>query len=643
MAGMRLMYSYLSRNLQDDGVVSNTSPTFLSLIKSPFLVPFAYTDDGTQLTNTLNDVDVLGVSNPNAIIANAKNTDKHYRFGLSIAPVWDICKMFSLDGRFSYQLVNTREHYFSPMTGVSAVKVDGNNWQNTVKDQSVSQNSIYADFNARFHNDFNLHHVEALRDINENNISADNTYLKEREYYALLNNCNYYIQRLDTAVTHLESGRPVKYLRPYMAQAKAIRAWTYLNLCLDYGSVRYTTQPILDSEASETTTETLGLDQLLPLLISDLEGAEAWLPAYSSQTASNWVAGYADPGFTSSVNYESYAARQLMFPLRFVLGELYMWSEDFAKAAQAYYDLIYMDQLKMAQYRNLYDATGTTVTRRAWSNQFSGFSYQDILTAIVFDRNNAENRSQLYAMANTDYTIAPSEALIDDFNSQFYYTNRAISGDLRGLYGTYRLRANSTNANAQDAYITKYGYMTASSNYYVAPCRAALIWLRYAEAVNRLGKPKLAFNGFLKYGLSAYNINLYRDRDALSGEITGEPWMNFGQDNPDGTVAQVFSSNTIGFHGRGCGNTDMNEAYAIEEQPTLQDSILWVEDQLVTEYALETALEGNRFHDLMRISRYRNDPSYLASKVSGKFTDGQRTAVYNRLLDRQNWYLPEEK
>lgn len=136
----------------------------------------SYTDDGTQLTNTLNDIDVLGVSNPNAIIANAKNTDKHYRFGLSIAPVWDICKMFSLDGRFSYQLVNTREHYFSPMTGVSAVKVDGNNWQNTVKDQSVSQNSIYADFNARFHNDFNLHHVEARLGLRTMHSSLKSTY-----------------------------------------------------------------------------------------------------------------------------------------------------------------------------------------------------------------------------------------------------------------------------------------------------------------------------------------------------------------------------------------------------------------------------------------------------------------------------------
>lgn len=45
---------------------------------------------------------------------------------------------------------------------------------------------------------------QELRDINESNIESSNSYLQEREYYELLNNCNYYIQHLDTAVTKLE-------------------------------------------------------------------------------------------------------------------------------------------------------------------------------------------------------------------------------------------------------------------------------------------------------------------------------------------------------------------------------------------------------------------------------------------------------
>lgn len=474
---------------------------------------------------------------------------------------------------------------------------------------------------------------QELHDIAEFNIKSDNSYLREREYYTLLNNCNYYIEHLDTTVTKLVNGRSQKFLYPYLAQAKAIRAWTYLQLCLDYGTVKYATAPILTTNDTQQM-QVVDLDQLLPLLVSDLEKAQPWASVGTDDA--EWVAGLTDPGFSSSVNFGDYQAKQLLFPIQFVLGELYMWQQDFQKAVDCYYQLIVDNRLKLCQYRNGYNTTGTSVTTRNWSQQFSSFNYQDILTAIVANDNRTETRSHLNQMARQDYTIAPSIAMIETFDAQFYYTNRQISGDLRGLYGTYRM----TTGDDSHAEITKYNSMIASSRYYVAPVRASLIWLRYAECLNRLGKPKMAFNGFLKYGLSAYNINLYRDRDALSGEVNGEPWINFGQDNPEGELANIFKDNARGFHARGCGNTDMNESYTIEEQNSANDTLLWVEDQLVNEYVLETALEGNRFHDLMRISRYRNDPSYLADHVARKYPAAERAAIRSKLMDKRNWYLP---
>lgn len=474
---------------------------------------------------------------------------------------------------------------------------------------------------------------QELHDIAEFNVKSDNSYLREREYYTLLNNCNYYIEHLDTTVTKLVNGRSQKFLYPYLAQAKAIRAWTYLQLCLDYGTVKYTTAPILTTNDTQQM-QVVDLDQLLPLLVSDLEKAQPWASVGTDDA--EWVAGLTDPGFSSSVNFGDYQAKQLLFPIQFVLGELYMWQQDFQKAVNCYYQLIVDNRLKLCQYRNGYNTTGTSVTTRNWSQQFSSFNYQDILTAIVANDNRTETRSHLNQMARQDYTIAPSTAMIETFDAQFYYTNRQISGDLRGLYGTYRM----TTGDDSHAEITKYNSMIASSRYYVAPVRASLIWLRYAECLNRLGKPKMAFNGLLKYGLSAYNINLYRDREALSGEVNGEPWINFGQDNPEGELANIFKDNVRGFHARGCGNTDMNESYTIEEQNSANDTLLWVEDQLVNEYVLETALEGNRFHDLMRISRYRNDPSYLADHVARKYPAAERAAIRSKLMDKQNWYLP---
>ncbi|HET9571823.1 MAG TPA: hypothetical protein VFP20_10490 [Bacteroidales bacterium] len=485
---------------------------------------------------------------------------------------------------------------------------------------------------------------QELRDINDFQINKENSYLKEREYYALLNNCNYYISKLDTTYTSLVNGQAQKVLYPYLAQAKAIRAWTYLQLCLDYGSVKYATKPVLDANAPDSTTE-VDLEGLLPRLINDLEGILPWMVSDNTPLSATWIQGNADPGFSTSVSYESFSARQLMFPVRFVLGELYLWNRDFLKAAQTYYDLIYLDKLKMTGYRNLLDVTGTYVSNKSWPNQFDNFNYADILTAIAFTNEYKDNATRLYDLFNTNYVLAPSQALINTFDEQYYYTgNRAISGDLRGTTGTYSLKTIKVGENdVENAYVTKFASMTANGQYYIAPCRSALVYLRYAEAVNRLGKSKFAFYGFLKFGLCEYNINLYKNKSELSGEIKGEPYIEFGQSNPNGPVASLFSVNNYGMHARGCGYSERNESYKLETQASQKDTIEWVEEQLVNEYALETALEGNRFHDLMRIARYRNDNAYLAGKVSAKFPSGQREQIYNHLLTKENWYLPKSE
>ncbi len=67
---------------------------------------------------------------------------------------------------------------------------------------------------------------------------------------------------------------------------------------------------------------------------------------------------------------------------------------------------------------------------------------------------------------------------------------------------------------------------------------------------------------------------------------------------------------------------------------------IWVEDIIMQELSYETGFEGQRWFDLMRIAKRRNDPSYLADKVAQKYPEESREEIREKLMDEKNWYIP---
>lgn len=65
----------------------------------------------------------------------------------------------------------------------------------------------------------------------------------------------------------------------------------------------------------------------------------------------------------------------------------------------------------------------------------------------------------------------------------------------------------------------------------------------------------------------------------------------------------------------------------------------YLEERILDERARELAYEGERFYDLMRVANRRNDPAFLADKVSAKFPSGQREAIRQLLMNKKNWYI----
>lgn len=159
-----IYFSYMDNRLHDDGSLNErTSPTFLSQVKSPFLIPYTYTVDGSRITNTLEDADDLfDVSNPVALLNNSIGKNAQYNFGISANFAWDILPALKFSNRFSYTLENLNEHYFSPMMGTSPIALEKGQWsENTIKDQTMNQVSLFNDSKLQFNRLFSrIHHLE---------------------------------------------------------------------------------------------------------------------------------------------------------------------------------------------------------------------------------------------------------------------------------------------------------------------------------------------------------------------------------------------------------------------------------------------------------------------------------------------------
>ena len=282
-----------------------------------------------------------------------------------------------------------------------------------------------------------------------------------------------------------------------------------------------------------------------------------------------------------------------------------------------------------------------------------------------------------------------------------------------------------------------------SFRYGIPTYRLRQIYLRYAEAVNRAGYPRYAFD-ILRTGLHSKSMPSITDEvqrdtvftddtrkqiasiteiiiptvhhaedEALSIDLNtlaragATQWLNF-------TTEDFMNRVNTGIHEAGCGHfpaldsvwvynkvvaqrmvdeaarqgktiakpnlsvddlkgkgkmTDTTEVTAadgskyflykgiITDLATVEPSaaeIAAMETLIADEYALETAFEGNRFFDLMRLQQHRNVAgddtqanSWLAWRISRRDLDlfpyeepTKTGALFGKLLNQENWYLP---
>ncbi|MDP4270147.1 MAG: RagB/SusD family nutrient uptake outer membrane protein [Bacteroidota bacterium] len=471
-----------------------------------------------------------------------------------------------------------------------------------------------------------------LKEINNFEISENNPYVNNiKDYYSIINNCNYVIHNIDTA--YVSKGQKVMYKT--FAAAKAIRAWTYMQIALNYGKAKYYTNPIVTMADANKSYPEYSITELADLLIEDLL---PWKDIRNPQIGSI--------GSNTDTRY-SY------FPIRFLLGDLYLWKGDYLNAANEYRDLMYNgsyiispdfnDRAKIAN--NVLDSWESF----KWTDIFARSSSENITSIAVSTQYGV--KFDLDSL-NYKHMFKPSAAAINNWLSQQYYPHAAWNTTFRKYlsanYGvtsdsltdirmlssyndTYSLSTRISTASPSSYFINKFSYMDFQYDDYtknVLIYRSALLYLRYAEAVNRLGKPNLAF-AVLRFGLTNSNISSSKVVPKWEKPTPLPNYMNF---------TDVRFDRNIGIRSRGLGPVNQDSSYVIPSKSSLSDSVLYVEDLIQKELALETAFEGNRFQDLMRFAYRRNDPAYLADKVAAKYTQN-KAAIRSKLMNTANWFI----
>lgn len=467
-----------------------------------------------------------------------------------------------------------------------------------------------------------------LKEIDNHEISQKNPYNKIEDYYSVINNCNYVINHIDTALV-LKSE---KVMYKNFAAAKAIRAWTYLQVVLNYGKAKYYTASILDIKDVDSYVE-YSLQELIPFLIQDLE---LWKDVEK-------------PG-SFSLGEDLTGSSNLYFPIKLLLGDLYLWKGEYENAAIHYHEMM------VENYYTIHEEIRSTWTVE--NGEFVTVDLEYVNWPLVFildfplqitliaSSTEFGKGAELDSLSWYNDEIIPSSTALENWEKQIYYHTATVmrEGDLRGDLGSFISSENASfledeldipSFGSTDNKILKFRLMTEETARAVCVYRTGLLYLRYAEAVNRAGKPNLAF-ATLKNGLNSDNLAIdtivpRKEKYIQYTDTTGTflDYVDF-EDIP-------FDYN-IGVHARGCGNVELSKEFIIPSLNSLEDSIVWVEDKIIEELALETAFEGNRFHDLMRIAMRRNDPSYLANKVSEKYSHSQE-AIRSKLMDETNWYL----
>lgn len=402
--------------------------------------------------------------------------------------------------------------------------------------------------------------IESVRQLCEYIYDLENNeYLDVKDYYTIINNCNVYLARVDTT---LEKNH-VKLMLPEYVAVKSVRAWTYLQLAINYGNVPYFTEPILTHSAAENVMNKpmLSREQLMTNLINEMLPFEN--PAIYRMPSWDKDGKVLKFGYGNGVDV---ATKHLFMPVRMLLGELYLWraaAGDYKKAAKCFYDHItgFGTNETAPKYKdNNYSIKYTSEAGKSLSDNYSRrFSLKDfatqsensVLMMIPYANSNligsTSNLASIFAPENDKggAQVFASPGMISLARRQIYryyqgedpdrpklveYShNYEYPGDLRIKATTYSQLGGEEDMDEFNNIIGKFnledGGLGSLKTFYVPTQRTTCIvlqrpehaYLRFAEAL--AGMANEGYSGAVELAMEVLKVGVKKNYSLLKNPV----------------------------------------------------------------------------------------------------------------------------
>jgi tetratricopeptide (TPR) repeat protein len=519
-------------------------------------------------------------------------------------------------------------------------------------------------------------------------ISRNNKYADPTNLFKLISACNNFIrilQREHPEVLDPES-QVTNYDRLY-GEAVCMRAWAYFNAVRIYGKVPYIHESLvtydeieqyvnssgtyIDSVYIDFSTDGYYNDTILnrPVeLEKQYYNLDMVIDRFTGEVENLKAVGVNHYLENNDISWEvtiwSNWGRDAL------LGHMYLTRGDLVKAVEHFENIIYNStenyryQLDNSFGNQNWSSIFTSVDNREhiytiWfnkadfqQNSFQNFfetwtphqymlkpTYKAILTwesvwrgqVINEDHSNPRETELVFAGTPTDFYRG--------MGFSYLYARNGVPITEQDYINMFTLRADEDDRSSRaimegmDTIIFKYSigrelfdqdafyiiYRAAGIHLYLA--EVYTYWVALRDGMLRT-ETTVAVN--LVNDGSTYSIRPSREQRGVRGRVglgSGDDGINVGNIN---YIHDPFTNEITGFR-------DLTGNFPAKQR--------LLEDQIMDERARELAFEGERFYDLMRVAKRRNDPSYLAKRVSEKFPSDRRQAIYDLLLDESNWYI----